>query len=201
MYQKSKFYIPAFTYRPSKDELSTVQSFAEMVAPTTLEHYRKRGQPDLTLEQNIQGHKNAGLSEIAYYEYLKSKGLEMTKPDFTLHVIKSFGADLKAKHPLAPDRELKIHVKTQDISKVEYTNRTPSFSFHPTDKLVTNPTENDLIGMSVVNGDCVDIVAILPANLIFPRFKDVQRNGNKSKVAIYYRAIKNAIIEKTFFPN
>jgi hypothetical protein len=54
-------------------------------------------------------------AELAVYKYLKEKGIDVKRPDFSIHVKKSFGADLTSK------TGNKYHVKGQSLnSKNKY---------------------------------------------------------------------------------
>lgn len=94
------------------------------------------------------------MAEFAVYNYLKSKGIEVTAPDLSIHSEreKSYAADL---HSNVGD----FHVKSQTA---ESANRYGlSWLFQDSDRLLTLPSERAYLVFCMVDGDEVEIKAIV----------------------------------------
>jgi hypothetical protein len=118
------------------------------------------------------------LCEIGAWKYLSEEcGIPVSKPDFSVHTKKSYGADLTC-------GDWHYHVKGQTtISESKYGN---SYLFQKGDKLVTVPEENHFIICCVVD---------LKENIVYIR-KELDAPGivwgeprldwlKKTKVALY----------------
>ena len=129
------------------------------------------------------------LGEVAAYKYLKARGYDVNKPDFSIYeqFNKSFAADLVTNCGKG------IHVKSQGFdSMMRYG---ASWLLQKRDKLVCKPTDSDFILMVSIKGLEANILGIVSAD-------DLTTNGlydeprvhryARTKVALYFDAIKNS---------
>jgi hypothetical protein len=149
------------------DQYLEAQSFTVNVIKTNLEHYASRNQKNFfKIYNDILLGK---IAEYAVYNYLKSKGGNVSEVDTQIYASKSFDCDLKCDG-------MNIHIKScrEDGD---------SWVFQKSDPLVKNPTEKDYIFCCRYKGNKVEIVKIikgLDAKYLNPRLKNLT-----SKVCIY----------------
>lgn len=182
------YYNPMFTYTPTPKDIEVAKSFADRVSPTTFDIYKKRD-ISLTKERHIQNHFESAITEIASVYFLRSKGFQCSDPDFSIHEIKTFSADLVAIHQSNPNVFFNIHVKSQTVPLMKWCG-TPSYNFTTSDKLITSPKPNDLLILTVIKTNAqVDIVSFEHCIRIFPKFVKPTLKNHRSKRAIYWRDI------------
>lgn len=161
-------------------------NFSELRMGGSQTLYQQRG------EQNISKIQNdiyiGALAELIAYEYLKSKNIDATEPDFEIYAKKdkSFTADMETKDHC-------FHVKSQsDISAQRYGL---SWLCQKTDKLLNNPKSNDYMVFVRVYEEEAEILGVVKAeglienNLLsepkVPRYRP-------TKVALYWEEIINS---------
>lgn len=129
------------------------------------------------------------LGEVAAYKYLKKRGYDVNKPDFSIYerANKSFAADLVTACGKS------VHVKAQGFdSMMRYG---ASWLLQKTDSLTYLPDEEEYILMVNIRGDEANILGVVSAcdmvdHELFEEPK-VSRYG-QTKCAIYFDSIKQA---------
>lgn len=132
------------------------------------------------------------MAEWACYKYLKSKGIEVSKPDMKIYTgrRKSYAADLM-------NDDLKIHVKSQGVVSAKRYGL--SWLGQKTDRLWTSPDPDDYIMFTQVDGNEVEIKGVVKASDIVnndilaepkvPRYRD-------TKIALYWNDVDINLEEK-----
>lgn len=128
------------------------QDFADQRTAQGVELYRHRG--EMSLNKIHLDIVTGAVAEYAVYEYLRSHGHDATPPDLIIYETakKSFAADLKV-----GDRHL--HVKSQTVEAAKKYGA--SWLFQKTDRVISTPSERDYMAFCLVNGDEVEIKAIV----------------------------------------
>jgi hypothetical protein len=162
-----------------KDYLRCVQ-FAHDSIQTNLDAYAIRNQKNVhKIFNDIVVGK---IGEFAVYQFLKEKH-ELDEPDLKIYSKekKSFDADLKA-------AGLNIHVKAQ--AKAQGETYGTSWSFHPTDKLITSPSDSDVIFLCSVDDLSVDILSYDKASFYLDLYDEpVKESLKKTKKVIYFTKV------------
>ena len=162
-----------------KDYLRCVQ-FAHDSIQTNLDAYARRNQKNVhKIFNDIVVGK---IGEFAVYKYLKEKH-ELDEPDLKIYSKenKSFDADLKT-------AGFDIHVKAQ--SKYQSETYGTSWSFHPTDKLITKPSDTDVIFLCSVDDLMVDILSYNKASFYLDLYDEpIKESLKKTKKVIYFTRI------------
>lgn len=176
----------------TKYYLDKCSKFADDQLETSKNLYRYRGEQNIKkIRQDIVIGK---LGEIAVYQYLKEKGYEPNKPDFTIYdrINKSFSADI-----LVGTRD--VHVKSQGIeSASRYGN---SWLLQRSDKLTKSPGDEEFIAFTNVDLDSVtvELLGIVKAkDIIDNNLLDECRvpRYRHTKVALYFDHIKETLNNK-----
>lgn len=124
----------------SKSDLNAAQDFTDRRASQGSNLYKRRGgfkQVDILC---------GALGELAAFKYLTEEaGRRVSKPDFSIHEIKSksFNADL------TDSTGNLYHVKSQTIESVERYGK--SYLFQKSDPLFTRPAENEYLVLVVID--------------------------------------------------
>lgn len=153
-------------------------NFANESAKSSQANYKQRNQSNLSkIKNDIFLGK---VAEYSIYNYYVSKGFKITAPDIQIYQAKnkSFDADLTI-----IDKNQNIHVKSHFIKSPF----PPSWVFQKTDPLVTNPSPEDIIIMSIINvigeGDAI----IEYACNLKDKYKPLLKESLQSKTAIYLK--------------
>jgi hypothetical protein len=129
------------------------------------------------------------IGEYGAYEYLKSIGIAVKKPDLALYTVgkKSFNADLAGE-------SVKFHVKSQTSESVRRYGH--SWVLQKTDPMLSKPSSTEYLLFTEVSGNEITILGI--ANV-----KEMVDNGlvgvckvpmfAKTKVALYLEDLKPII--------
>lgn len=128
------------------------QEFADQRMSQGVELYKHRGESSVKkIHLDIV---TGAVAEYAVYEYLLSKGYAPTPPDLNIYEAskKSFAADIKV-----GDRHL--HVKSQTVDAAKKYGA--SWLFQKTDRVISTPSEHDLMAFCLVDGDTVELKAIV----------------------------------------
>lgn len=159
-----------------KTFLECVQ-FAHNSIETNIDEYKRRSQENITkiLNDIILGK----MGEYGVYLMLTKKGLILDKPDIQVYSKekKSFDADLAYK-------DLKFHIKSQSLEQSLKYNT--SWSFQPNDKLIINPTDNDMIFLCQVSDLTVNILSYHYAKTYKPYYSDPQKMNLRGKKKVLY---------------
>lgn len=124
---------------PSLYQVKQSKLFAEFSLSTSVDEYQKRGQAD---QDKIMKDVYTGkIAEFMVFKWLKQKGKQATIPDLQIYEAgqKSFDADIVS-------GETKIHVKSHVVNE----NYPVSWLFQKSDKLTTEPSENDFLALVVL---------------------------------------------------
>ena len=140
---------------------------------------------DLALYSKRGGSKEEDLlvgvyAELAAYKYLRNQDIPVSRPDFSIHTKKSFGADLVD----ADDR--KYHVKGQSIGSSEKYGH--SWIFQKSDRIVKNQKsiEGEWIICCSVNVETEIVKILLDIPVKYCRFGACRlKCFQESKVALY----------------
>lgn len=136
----------------SEEVVKRCRAFAEEVVHTNIDQYKRRnqGNPTKIIEQIVTGK----MGEFAFSQFLGT-----AEPDLQIYAKKqkSFGADLTHDN-------LQVHVKSQ--SKNSADKYGVSWSFQVQDKLITQPKEEDFLGLCVIEGNVVEIYDFIPATKV-----------------------------------
>lgn len=159
------------------DDMYEAQKFAEARMNADVSLYKKRGG---VKETDIYA---GALAELAVYTLLKMKGENPTRPDFSVHSGKSYGADITTSKG-------KYHVKGQTPeSKSRYGM---SWLMQKSDPLVKTPSDEDFLVPCLVDGMDVTIMGIVGFDEIHAKkaFKEPRLDRFKdTKVALYVEDI------------
>ena len=141
----------------SDEEVSKCKKFAHDVVGTNIDKYRERNQTDV--DKIIDDIFVGKLAEYASFKLLTSRGKNVQEPDTQIYSVrkKSFSADLT-------DGINQYHVKCMKKSTAERFGL--SWSFQIEDKLVTRPTDNDVLILCEIDGINVDIKTIIKAQKV-----------------------------------
>jgi hypothetical protein len=130
--------------------------FAQKVVSTNTLKYAQRNQTDI--DKIIEDIYVGKIAEYAVYNWLKSKGKAVQKPDTEIYQAryKSFDADLK-------DDKFNYHIKC--MRRESAARFGLSWSFQIEDKLLTKPKTNDVLVLCQYNEDnhSIDIMQIIKA--------------------------------------
>ena len=171
----------------SKYYFDKCSKFADDQLETSKDCYRYRGEHNLTKMRNdiIVGR----LGEVAAYQYLKKRGYNVNKPDFSIYerVNKSFAPDLVTQCGKS------VHVKSQSFESLMRYGA--SWLLQKNDKITRDPSKDDFILMVSLNGleaNILGIVSVLDLvnNELFEEPK-VNRYA-RTKKAIYFDSIKQS---------
>lgn len=126
------------------------------------------------------------VGEYGSYQFLKMQGIKVSKPDMTIYdkANKSYKADLITD-------KYDIHVKSQGLASVKrYGN---SWLLQKSDAIVNSPTDRDILLLTNVSGNRVDILGLVLA-------ADLKAEGchqecrvwryRETKIALYFDNIK-----------
>jgi hypothetical protein len=140
-----------------ESELYKCKKFANDVVSTNIDRYSQRNQTDIV--KIIEDIYIGKIAEYAAYKLLLSRGKQVTEPDTKIYSAhkKSFSADLY-------DGKYSYHVKCMKTSTAERFGL--SWSFQIEDKLITSPTDNDVLILCEINNDIVDIKSVIKANKV-----------------------------------
>lgn len=129
----------------TSEQIQISKDFAPKYAESVYEEYAKRGQSDLQtiIDQAI----SSKIFEFMVYNHLTQYG-KCTQPDVAIYPPgrKSFSADLTYQDE---NGTLKIHVKSQDISRIRSLDWI-SWGFQTRDKLLTKPQSNDWLLTGII---------------------------------------------------
>jgi hypothetical protein len=163
------------------DYVDRCKEFAAKCAPTVLANYRKRNQINpQKIELDIY---NGKIAEYAVYEYLRLSSIDCTEPDTKIYLgrSKNFNADLCT-------HSFDIHVKSQSEESARLYGK--SALFQKTDKLITAPSQRDLLCFVETRPDrCVIIGFIQAVNMRYelPKIPQIAF----TKVAAYIESLKD----------
>lgn len=163
------------------------RKFADEQLSTSKDMYAYRGEHRLSkMREDIIIGK---MGEVAAYKYLKAKGYDVSKPDFTIYERpkKSFDADL------VTSCGKNIHVKSQGFdSMMRYG---ASWLLQKSDKITKTSSCNDFILMVSLKGMIADILGVVSVSDIIQNdlYEDpkVSRYAYTKK-ALYFDSIKHA---------
>ena len=162
----------------SKHMQKKCRKFAEDRIGLSEELYRKRGEANV--DKMLDDITIGAMAEWAVYKHLKEKGVECSKPDFEIYDAKkkAFSADLITTNHA-------VHVKSQSLlSANKYGS---SWLFQKTDKLLSKPSDQDVMVFCIVDGEEVEIKALVSV-------VDVVDNDLTSEPKVWkYRFTKHAI--------
>jgi hypothetical protein len=166
------------TYNIDIEDYLRCVKFAHDSIRTNLDEYSKRNQNKVhkILNDIIVGK----LGEFAVYKHLKTTtNKPITKPDLLIYTAdkKSFDADLMF-------NDLNIHVKSQSSEQSQKYGI--SWSFHPTDTLITKPNKNDVIFFCLVDDLSVHIMMYNRAVFFINLYKDPIKDTLKGKKKVLY---------------
>ncbi len=171
----------------SKYYFDKCAEFADDQMESSKDIYTYRGEHRLSkIREDIIVGK---LGEVAAYKYLRARGYECNKPDFTIYerLNKSFAADL------ITNCGKNVHVKAQGFdSMMRYG---ASWLLQKSDKLTKSPDCNDFILMVSLNGLEANVLGVVSAqdmstNDLFQEPR-VSRYAYTKK-AIYFDSIKQS---------
>lgn len=163
-------------------EYNRCVEFADLCYNTNKDEYARRNQFDRSkiINDIIIGK----LGEIAVYHYLcKKRNIECEYPDFEIYSkeYKSFDSDIRCE-------KYNIHVKSQNISSAEKFG--DSWQFQKKDKLTFDPEPNDLICLTTVCNNIVEIKKIVYAKDIVDKYKEpVLEKLRTTKTTLYLKDI------------
>jgi len=172
----------------SDKDIKKCNQYAEQQYKTSKGCYARRGQ--LSQDKITEQIRDGKVAEIAAYRYLRKKGFQVEKPDFTIYEErkKSFGADLT-------DGVLLFHVKSQ--SKSSGSLYGISFLFQKSDKLLTAPNDNEVVIMTTIEGNIVEILGLVLATTLKTKrlYKEPKlKRIAETKRAIYWKDVKKHIL-------
>ena len=161
--------------------------FADEQLETSKDLYMYRGEHRLEKMRNdiIVGK----MGEVAAYRYLKVRGYNVSKPDFTIYERhnKSFDADITTKCGKS------VHVKSQGFeSMVRYG---ASWLLQKSDKITKNPSCEDYILMVNLNGLEANILGVVSVHdLVLNELYEEPKVSRyaQTKKAIYFDSIKQS---------
>lgn len=168
----------------NKKDLEAVEAFVnERMKNVGL--YRRRG--GINRNHLISG----AYGEIAAYKLLKKAGIQVTKPDFTIHSKKSYDADLCG--------DFYFHVKSQPHYQVP--KYTKSWAMQKEDPILKVPMPDHHLILCVANVDTgeVEIVGCPSVSQMVDQdlFGNMKLKGLQSnKVAIYYNQLEEELNKK-----
>ncbi len=179
-----------YDYRPTKEEVKMCLDFAERLIKETKYLYTLRNPQ--TLKKILNDQVIGKLGEIASYEFLKSKGIITSYPDFNVYKDRSlisFDADLK-------NEEYNFHCKSQSIEQAWKFGLSWTFQYDDKyktgkDSLILRSNDNDILIVSVVNmkKNIVRVYGAMKCNILnkYNLFKDPisERLKGVKKVAYY----------------
>ena len=161
--------------------------FADEQLESSAGLYAYRGESRLAkIRQDIIVGK---LGEIAAYKYLKSRGFDVNKPDFSIYdrVNKSFAADL------VTNCGKQVHVKSQGFdSMMRYG---ASWLMQKSDKLTSVPETEDYVLMVSIQKDEANILGVVrAADLVDNELYEEPKVGRYAvtKRALYFNSIKKS---------
>jgi hypothetical protein len=170
------------------DEINKCKKFADDVVHTNVDKYRERNQ--FNVDKIIDDIFVGKLAEYASYKFLLSKGKQVQEPDVQVYSArrKSFSADLM-------DGTIHYHVKCMKKSAAERFGL--SWSFQIEDKLVTRPSEVDVMILCEIDGTEVDIKTIIKASKVARLYtKPVLRKLWDVKRVLMWEDVYNLITGK-----
>lgn len=175
----------------STQDISKCKEFANKIDTA---YYATRRQTNN--EKRIKDQIIGKLGEIATYVYFKSKGIELTQPDFKLYskAEKSWDFDLKG-------QGINLHVKSQAIYQARKYGE--SWIFQNEDKhIFKDVSDNDYVCFVLVDPDkgtaevkSVAKLAELHSNNLFKKPKLIHLS---SKSAVYFEDLKSSLKENLF---
>lgn len=120
--------------------LAVANEFADQRCKDT-DLYRKRG--GFKRIDIITG----ALGEMGVYKFLKLKGVKLSKPDFTIHDVKSksYSADMQT------DKLDNLHIKSQNMESAKLYGI--SYLMQKTDPVINKPGSKDYIVLTLVDID------------------------------------------------
>jgi len=159
--------------KPDTYTLKRCQLFADFSVESSLDEYARRNQNNIEkIKLDIYRGK---IAEFMVYNYLVSRGKDVTKPDLDVYdkYHKSFDSDLVSEG-------FNLHVKSHFVNP-----RFPvSWVFQKKDKITTEKSGNDYLCLVVMNENWDNWFYIKEAKLL--DFKEPKKESLKaSKVCIY----------------
>lgn len=171
----------------SKYYFDKCAKFADEQLETSKDLYNYRGEHRLSkMREDIITGK---LGEVAAYKYLKQRGYDVNRPDFTIYerANKSFAADLVTKCGKS------VHVKSQGYeSMMRYG---ASWLLQKSDSLVRKPAEEDHVLMVSIRGLEADVLGVVNARDLYKGGLYEEPKVSRyayTKKAIYFDSIKQA---------
>jgi len=193
----NNLFFPKCTYKPNQHDKDKCLKFADDIStPETVAYYKSKSpNPDRVTKQSVMNEQYfAKIAELAGMQCLRDFGFDVNEPDFNIYDVKdkSFSLDLIGNHPKLGD--VKVAVKAQLKVDMTGTKNTPSYAFTRKDRLLTSPKEDEYVLMLIANEDeSFTVVKMLSAPTVFPDFVDELMSPHSSRVAIYFRDIKNGL--------
>jgi hypothetical protein len=168
------------------------REFAEESSHTSVNHYKKRRQGNIDkIKEDIFIGK---MGEVGVHLFLKSQGIEINKPDFEIYSgrKKSFDSDLQSD-------KYDIHCKSQGESSasrfgISWILQYGGAGYGHQDKLFKHQTKHDILAPSVVRGDEVELLALIPIKTIFEKdMVDMPKLNwlRNTKRALYWERLKD----------
>lgn len=164
------------------DDIKDVESFIEKRTKDSSKFYTSRGSfKEIDL-------KAGALAEVAVYKYLNEKGFSPSLPDFSIHLKKSYSADIVCSIG-------NIHVKSQTIDSVlKYGG---SWVFQRNDSLFNNKLNDYIVLCTVdISNNLVTIQAIIKVSNIVSNnlIADCKSSWhNTNKCALYLEQISKVL--------
>lgn len=175
----------------SNQDVKKCQDFANKIDTA---YYATRRQTNN--EKRVKDQIIGKLGEVATYVYFKSKGIELTQPDFKLYskAEKSWDFDLKG-------QDINLHVKSQAIYQAKKYGE--SWIFQNEDKhIFKDVSENDYVCFVLVDPDnnSAEVKSVVKLNELHSKnlFKKPKLIHLSSKSAVYFEDLKSSLKENLF---